>query len=66
MPIRGEGKGREEGKRREGEERGRREEEGHGRRFNAFSQASQVHSRENSRDTTEPEQLPLQAGDNVG
>jgi hypothetical protein len=60
MTIQGEGKGREEGKRREREERCV-----HGRRFNAFSQASQVHSSVNSRDAIKPEQLPFQAGDDV-
>jgi hypothetical protein len=46
----------------EGRERGKRS---HDRRLNALSRASQVHSRENPRDSTKPEQLPFQAGDNV-
>jgi hypothetical protein len=46
----------------EEEDRG---EEGHDSRFNALSRASQVHSRENPRDSTKPEQRAFQAGDNV-
>jgi hypothetical protein len=48
----------------EGRERGKRK-RSHDRRFNALSRASQVHSRENPRDSTKPEQLPFQAGKNI-
>ena len=57
MPIQGRGK-KEERKR--GERRGN-----HGRRFNAFSRASQVDSGESSRDTAKAEQLFFRMSGNI-